>query len=366
MLRLLHSAGEAEIAADFLDRVVLANYDGSENEALAAILPVIGPGEAAEFLPWFVEEYLPRRFKDVVEVLVLAAVECTGSRSARVVADPAAGMADPGTGPADPASDAAWHRALRPGVAAALSGLGPAPRTESEMRPAEDDEWLPGRWLRSRARAGRAPHDEWIDHTAIRGLLVLANRLGIDDEAAAAADALGDHPDIVTPDRMLPAALEMMHGQGTLAATAAYGVLWRRAADVLLERSSTVPVEPTDWTIAADIPCECELCARLRAFCEDPFRRVERFKVRKDLRQHLHRVIDRRRLAMYHKTERRGSPYTLVCTKNRSGHERLLEEYGEDLRCMGTLLLSMPEGESPEVGTGRAEQLEEALARGGE
>ena len=366
MLRLLHSTGEAEIAADFLDRVVLANYDGSENEALAAILPVTGPGEAAEFLPGFVEEYLPRRFKDVVEVLVLAAVECTGSRSARDVADPAAGPADPSTGPADPASDAAWHRALRPAVEAALSGLGPALRTESEMRPAEDDEWLPGTWRRSRARAGRAPHDEWIDHTAICGLLVLANRLGLDDEAAAAADVFGDHPDIVTPDRMLPAALELMHGQGTLAATAAYGVLWRRAADVLLERSSTVPVEPTDWTIAVDIPCECELCARLRAFCEDPFKRVERFKVRKDLRQHLHRVIDRRRLAMYHKTERQGSPYTLVCTKNQSGHERRLEEYREDLRCMGTLLLSMPEGESPEVGTGRAEQLEEALARGGE
>ena len=344
MLRLLRGTREGEVAADFLHRVVMANYDGGENEALAAILPVIGPGEAAEFLHWFVEECLPRRFGDVVELLVLAAVECG----------------------ADPASDRAWHGVLRPAVTAALSGLGPALRAESEMRPGEDDEWPRGTWLRSRARGGRAPHDEWIDQASVCGLVMLANRLGLDDEGAAAAEALGDHPDIVTPDRMLPAALELMYEQGTLAATAAYGVLWRQAADVLLKRSSTVPAEPTDWIIAADIPCECELCTRLRAFCEDPAKRVERFKVRKDLRRHLHEIIDRHRLDLRHVTERRGRPYTLVCTKNRASHERRLDEYGEDLRCMGTLLLSMPEDETRQVGTGRAKQLEEALARGGE
>ena len=364
MLRLLGNTGEGEIAADFLDRVVMANYDGSENEALAAVLPVIGPAEAGEILPWFVKEHLPRRFGDVVGLLVLATEECIGSRSTSDVADPAGGVADPGTGVAEPASNGAWRRVLRAAVAAALSGLGAALRTESEMRPGEDDGWPPGRWLRSPTRAGRAPHEEWIDHTAVCDLLVLANRLGLDDEAEAAADAIGDHPDIVTPDRMLPAALELMHTQGTLASTAAYDALWRQATDFLLERSSTVPVEPTDWTIGADIPCECELCARLRAFCEDPWKRVERFKVRKDLREHLHRVIDRRRLSMHLKTERRGSPHTLVCTKNRAGHERRLQEYAQDLRCMGTLLMAMPEG--GEVATGRAERLAEALERGGE
>ena len=336
MLRLLRTTGEGEVAADFLDRVVMANYDGSENEALAAVLPVIGPAEAGEILPSFVEEHLPRRFKDVVELLVLADAACAGS-------------------------DSAWRQVLRATVAAALSGLGPALQTESEMRPGEDDDWVRNRWLQFRTPVGRAPHDEWIDHTAVSGLLVLAHRVGLGDEAAAAADAFGDHPDIVTPDRMVPAALELMHKQDTLAATAAYGVLWRQAADFLLKRSSTVPGDPTDWTIAADIPCECELCARLRAFCRDPWKREERFKVRQDLREHLQRVIERRRLSMHCKIVRVGSPYTLVCTKNRAGHERRLLEYAEDLRCMGALLMAMPEGEGREVATGRAEQLGEAL-----
>ena len=355
MLRLLHATGEGEVAADFMDRVVMANYDGSENEALAAVLPVIGPADAGEILPWLVEEQLPRRFAYVVELLVLAAVECMGSGSASGPPEPAGGVADPAT-------DAAWHGVLRAAVTAALSGLGPALQTESDMRPGKDDRWPLGTWLRSRARPGRAPQDEWIDHTDVCGLLLLANRLGLDEEAAAAVGAIGHHPDIVTPDRMLPAALELMHRQGTLAATAAYGLLWRQATDYLLERSSTVPTEPADWTIAADASCECDLCDRLRTFCRDPVKRVERFSVRTDLRRHLHQVIDRGGLDLYHETERRGSPYTLVCTKNRASHERRLGEYAEDLRCMGKLLLSMPEGEGWETGNARAERLEEATA----
>ncbi|MDE2762926.1 MAG: 2OG-Fe(II) oxygenase [Gemmatimonadota bacterium] len=140
-----------------------------------------------------------------------------------------------------------------------------------------------------------------------------------------------------------------------------------RAADFLLERSSAVPVEPADWIVpaAADISCDCELCARLRAFCGDPVERVERFRVRKDLRRHLHQVIDRHRLDMHHVTERSGRPYTLVCTKNRAGHERRLEEYAEDLRRMSSLLTSIPEGERRGGGPGRAEMLERALAAGG-
>ena len=331
MLRLLRSTGEGEIAGNFVDRVVMANYDGSENDALAAVLPVMGPGEAGDILPWFVEEHLPRRVSDVVQMLVAAVVECAEARSV--------------SGEADAAAEAAWHEVLRASVAAALSGLGAALKTESEMRGGEDDKWPLGTWLRSRARFGRASRDDWIDPGAICGLLLLAHRHGLAAEAAAAAEVIGDHPDVVTPDRMLPAALELMHRQGGLAATAGYGVLWRRAADFLLERSSSVPAEPKDWTIAADISCDCDLCDRLRAFCEDPVAQVEHFKVRTDLRRHLHQIIDQARLDMDHETLRQGSPYTLICTKNRASHQRRLEEYAEDLRTMRKLLLSMPVGE---------------------
>ncbi len=347
MLRLLGSTGEAEVAADFLHRVIAANYDGTENKTLAAVLPVVGPGEAREFLPRLVDKQLRRRFRDVVEMLVLAAAECAGGRSERGVVDPALGEA--------------WREVLSDAVAAALSGLDTAFQSESEVRPDEENCRPAGAWLRLLARHGRAQQEKWIDHQAISGLLILANGLGLHDESGAAAEVICGYPHIVTPDRILPSALAQMHKRGTLPETTAYGVLWRQSADVLLKRSSTAPAKPTSWTIAADINCECELCTRLTAFCDDPARREERFKVRSDLRGHLHRTIDRHRLDLDHETERDGSPYTLVCTKNRASHERRLAEYAEDLRHMGSLHARAPVGEQRGDSEGRLTLLGRAV-----
>ena len=63
------------------------------------------------------------------------------------------------------------------------------------------------------------------------------------------------------------------------------------------------------------------------------------------LRKHLHRIIDHHRLDLHHVTERRGSPHTLVCTKNRASHERRFDDYAEDLRRMDSLLNSAPDRE---------------------
>ncbi len=87
--------------------------------------------------------------------------------------------------------------------------------------------------------------------------------------------------------------------------------------------------------------------------------------MRKDLRRHVHQVIDRHRLDLDHVTARSGSPYTLVCTKNRASQARRLEEYAEDLRRMSSLLTSIPEGETGGGGMGRPKMLEEALVIGG-
>ena len=217
--------------------------------------------------------------------------------------------------------------------------------------------------MRYRDGGAGAPRHGRLDQASVRDLFVLASRFGLADQAVLAARAIGDHPETVTPDRMLPAALAEIREHEGLARTEAYGVLWRQAADFLLARSSTPPFEPNDWTIAAEVPCDCELCARLRAFCRHPVRRVERFKVRKDLRKHLHQTIDRHRIDLYHETERQGRPYTLVCTKNRASHRRRLKEYADDLEWMASLLASAPERERRGMEARRVARLKEALAR---
>ena len=100
-----------------------------------------------------------------------------------------------------------------------------------------------------------------------------------------------------------------------------------------------------DWTIAANTGCRCEHCDRLRDFCKDPAARTARFPLRKDLRAHLHQIIDNQQLDIEHATERRGRPFTLVCTKTRASHKRRRAEYGKDVSCMQGLIEAAPGGE---------------------
>jgi hypothetical protein len=75
----------------------------------------------------------------------------------------------------------------------------------------------------------------------------------------------------------------------------------------------------------------------LRVFAENPVEQVHRFRVRKDRRQHLHRIIERHGLDMAHETERQGSPQTLICTKNRRSYQQRCEQYRKDILALQTL-----------------------------
>ena len=141
----------------------------------------------------------------------------------------------------------------------------------------------------------------------------------------------------------MPAALEEMSREAVPAEAAAFATLWRHAARSLLDRSATPPREPGHWRVACDVDCGCEHCEGLRAFCADPEARVARFPLRKDLRAHLHRTIDAHGLDVDHETERRGRPFTLVCTKNRQSHKKRVAEYSTDIQWMRRLTDIAPE-----------------------
>lgn len=324
MLRFLAAANDPESVARFARRVVLPRYDGSENEALAGVMGTLGPAVAADVVSALVREHLALRPKAIPSLLILV-----GEMS-------------------DGAPAAAWRDVARDGARAALLGLSaaldlPAPGT----RP-------PPNFHR--------PPAEPFDHEAVRDLLILAHRFGLMAEAEAAARMIAGHPEQATPERVLPAALVELRDEEDMTRAAAYAYLWRVAADALLARSSAPPEAPRDWAIAADLPCDCEHCAALRAFCRDPVARSARFPLRKDLRRHLHREIDRYRLDLTHVTERRGRPFTLICTKTRASNKRHLAEYAEDVSWMRSLLRSAPEAERDEAPRSRAAQLAAAVS----
>ena len=335
MLDLLCRIGDEARLARFLRKVVLSSYGGGENEALAVALALAGPKAAGRFLPDLVEAHFARNPGDT-----LALLRCLGEEHG------------------DPASlDAAWQGALRKGVRAALAALPGALAGRAKSRvPKPDSEWRFNR---------RSIRDDTIGDAAVCDLFALAWRRGLTSEAGTAADAVAAHPRAVTPDRTLPAALRALHAETGLADAAAFALLWRHAAGFLLARSATPPEAPKNWKIAAPVKCRCEHCAKLRAFCKDPAAETARFPLRKELRAHLHQIIERHRLDLEHVTERRGRPFTLVCTKTRASHERRLAEYAEDVSNMRALADSAPGGTQAERCLADLERLREAIAAAG-
>lgn len=337
MLQLLAATASADLAADFLERIVLVQYDGSETEPLAEAVCVLDPETAGRLVPGLVEHHMPQRPKEIICLLTLVGEKL---------------------GDADPQ----WRGAERECAQAALSSLGAAleagsdavARLEARQLLGNEAPWIhPG-----------TVEQLTMDPAAIRDLFVLFGRLGLPEASVQAARSVQAHPAAATPDRALPAALADLHKIADVCATEAFRLLWRHASDFLLRRSGKPPLEPVDWAMDVEISCTCELCCRLLAFCRDPALRVERFKKAHPSRMHLEEVIRKHHLDLDHVTVRKSSPFTLVCTKNRASHKRRLEEYSEDVACMASLMASAPTARSGRAEMERLQRLEAAQAAG--
>lgn len=319
VLRLLGRVGDPELALLFLDEIVLPGYDGTENAGLARILTMTGPRDGAAFLSGLVGTRFATNPGAILSLL--RRMEKTR---------------EPG-----------WEEACREAIRAVLLATAEVQGPGAATPPG-------GTGGRRRRMSARAASD----------LFILASRFGLADEAERGAVSLTRDPGPVTPERGLPSVLATLSEEPGLAESAAYRVLWQRAAEALLARSGRPPEEPADWAIAAELRCGCVHCADLLAFCRDPAARVGRFPLRADLRGHLHSVIDRHKLDMSHVTERKGRPYTLVCTKNRASHERRLKEYAGDVSEMASLVELAPAGSARSDIRTACRRLREAVAAG--
>ena len=385
MLDVLSGIDDEARTLRFLRNVVLSRYRRGDNEHLPAALRVVGLDAADRLLADLVTAHVTPRTSAVLALLRLIEGQCRES------------------------AESAWRDVLRKSVHAALVTLceALAARTgddEDEPKAAfnaiedtfiedendwveddeEDDDWVeedddpqaaePGRpgssavTLRDLVafRAGGAVRrPAWsLGDEAVRDVFALTSRCGLTSDAARAATLIVRLPEVVAPDRTLPAALGDLHREEGLPDTAPYAALWGRATASLLGRSATPPDEPRDWKIASDTNCDCAHCAELRAFCENPDAEVGRFPLREELRCHLEMIIRTRHLDIDHVTERKGRPYTLVCTKNRASHQRRLAEYAEDVSHMESLVRSAPGGAQAARCESDLARLREAVAAG--
>lgn len=121
-----------------------------------------------------------------------------------------------------------------------------------------------------------------------------------------------------------------------VAATAKLGgEAWRRLHARCLERlrewTATPVVIPDHWAQAVTLGCRCEPCQDVERFMADPAATVWRLKAVQYRRDHVQERCRTYRLDVDARTERAGSPHTLVLTKNRASYERAQRQFQADL-----------------------------------
>ena len=306
-LRLLRRLGDDATTRRFLHEVATPHYRSGDNDELLAMAASTDPATLDDWLPEFMTANVPLQPEAALDLLW---------RLGELTQSPADGEA-PRRSALEVAARAA-SAAFPPALAAAAAGT-PAARRGS-ARP--------------------------LSAQAVSLLLLVTWRYGLAEEAETAGRQLVERPQAAPPQRVLPEALaetaDVCGMSGGTAEPAGFVTLWRHAASSLLARSARPPEEPADWVIATRIPCSCPHCRRLQAFCDDPAATTLRLPLRKELRRHVHGVIDRLRLDIRHETERKGSPYTLVCTKTRGAWKRRCAEYAEDVAHLRLLATAAP------------------------
>ena len=333
-LRLLRRLGDEATTRRFLREVVTSHYSSGENEELLLTAAVIAPRTLQAWLPEFAAENFAHFTEGVLDLLW------------RLCPD------------ADSPTEASEHR--RPALAAAVRAV--RRRLPVVVGAAPDVEPSSG------FRRG-ASHVRPLSAQAIRALVGLTWYCAPGAAADEVAALLVQQPAAAPPDRALPQALAELaaHRDVTdaVAGHAGFAILWRHSAGFLLTRSAAPPEQPRDWVIETRIECDCEHCARLRAFCADPADTTIRFRMRQDLRLHVESAITSGRLDIDCQTERRGSPHTLICTKNRATYDRRCAQYADDIAHM-RLLAAAPRSEADSVEAEEMRRLQMAIARAGD
>ena len=106
----------------------------------------------------------------------------------------------------------------------------------------------------------------------------------------------------------------------------------------LRKRTARAPQAPTDYRRDAKLSCKCADCRALSRFLANPNERECRMPLNKDRRRHLHGIIESDRCDVTHVTERRGRPFTLVCTKTTASHERACKAFERDKRNLSRIV----------------------------
>jgi hypothetical protein len=287
MLALLTALDDAALIERFLAEVTAAGCYGKGDNA--AILGALGR------LP-------PPRAAALVERIVGGTAGAAFGAGANLLARSAAAL-----GPA--------HRSGLAGASTRLVEALPADQAGA----AKDDPWK--EWKKA------APA---IDPAAIVDLLT---GLGAVDAALAkrAVEHILAHPKTYELDAVVVPAVHALAGAGQTPGAAAVAHLREAAIAHLRTRVAEPLAPPADWQREAALPCRCRRCGDLARFLADPEQRTWILKAAEADRRHVEDSIRRAKADLDATTHRRGSPYSLVCTKTQASYEKRAQQRRQDL-----------------------------------
>jgi hypothetical protein len=154
-------------------------------------------------------------------------------------------------------------------------------------------------------------------------LVDLVTALGQIDAALAdrAVDGILAWPQTYEPDAVLIPAVLGLTGPAVSQAAAVVQRLRTAALEHLRARIAEPLEPPRDWARASAIACSCAPCRDLSRFLADPDRQQWTLKAPETGRRHVEESIRRSGCDLDLVTDRRGRPYSLVCTKNQASHD---------------------------------------------
>lgn len=135
---------------------------------------------------------------------------------------------------------------------------------------------------------------------------------------------------------VVPAALALAR-QKESADWLAAGRLRQAALDYLQARIALSLDAPCDWARPNPLTCKCDDCRQLGAFLLDPARRQWLFRAPQVQRSHVEGSVRNAECDLDLATEKRGSPHTLIATKNQASYERRSKQRRGDIEHVSAL-----------------------------
>ncbi len=148
--------------------------------------------------------------------------------------------------------------------------------------------------------------------------------------AERTADQILAWPKIYGFDAVLVPAVQELIGSPVLQSSAAVQKLRIACIRHLRARVAEPLEEPRDWKRASKLRCRCPHCTELSRYLADPERKTWAFKAVETARRHVEDTIREAHCDLDLTTDRRGRPYTLVCTKNQASYERQVKQRKKD------------------------------------